>query len=489
MSLKYWEQLIDRAHIKARGRRDLYNQTYVHEFQLDPKWTYKAIEAFVKEEMPEVHLDGGKINEFVDYFHTTIGKSRIKKNIVDNDFKAGAYYADLKADMTGSKRQQGVILEASYYNLVTNPGNTGLNRIAYVREQTEKRIVKYLTALGHRRQKQGNKNRNYLGDHLQFAHGEGINTPTTTVSGVSLGQTALTDMNSAKAGSDLLKKGVENAELIQKVSVTALKDMMYADFEVEVDIDAGTQGDVARFKDEFIIYGAMKIQDSHFASTMDMASDSSSGVGAKYLRAVRKALRDELSAGRITQGDYTSSPKGKKRMKAQVTKQVVASMQKTLKKSPGLVVLGHDALADYKKKERKKVKTRKTKPKVRTQKGTRAKSSSATQRAANPGANPIALKELINAALPEEILERMNPPALRNRTGRFRRSAQVTNVLVGPRGGVEAEYTYMKDPYSTFEPGGAMGGTFRDPRKIIGESVREIAQKLTGNRFIKVRRI
>jgi len=79
MALKYWEQLIDRAHIKAQGRRDLYNQTYVHEFQLDPKWTYKAIEAFVKEEMPEVHLEGGKITEFVDYFHTTIGKSSEEK--------------------------------------------------------------------------------------------------------------------------------------------------------------------------------------------------------------------------------------------------------------------------------------------------------------------------------------------------------------------------------------------------------------------------
>ena len=106
-----------------------------------------------------------------------------------------------------------------------------------------------------------------------------------------------------------------------------------------------------------------------------------------------------------------------------------------------------------------------------------------------PAASPLALKELINAALPEEILDRMGPPALTNRTGRFRRSAQVTNVLVGPRGGVEAEYTYMKDPYATFEPGGAMGSTYRDPRKIIGESVREIATKLTGNKFIKVRRI
>jgi hypothetical protein len=122
--------------------------------------------------------------------------------------------------------------------------------------------------------------------------------------------------------------------------------------------------------------------------------------------------------------------------------------------------------------------------------GGRVTKKTARGAAANtPGASALALKELINAALPEEILDRMGPPALTNRTGRFRRSAQVTNVLVGPRGGVEAEYTYMRDPYSTFEPGGRMGSTFRDPRKIIGESVREIATKLTGNKFIKVRRI
>ena len=491
MAIKYWEDLINRAHIKARGQRDLYNQTYVHEFQLDERWTYESIKAFMYDEEPNFAPTSSDIKQFVDYFHKTISNSRVKKNINDNDFKSGAYYADLKADMTGSKRQQGVILEATYTTLVTNPGNTGLNRIADVRQQTEKRIRKFLKdKIGHTSPKVGgNKYKNYLGDHLQFAHGEGINSPSTTVSGISLGQTALTDMNSAKAGDDLLKKGIQNAELVQKASVTALKDMIYADFEVEIDIDASTQGDVARFKDEFIIYGAMKIQDSHFASTMDMATDSSTGVGAKYLRAVRRAVGKELTAGNITQADYESSPKGKKRMKAQVTKQVVTSMQKTLKKNPGLVVLGHDVLADYKKKTRKKLKTKKTKPKTRTQARSKAKSSKSSGRLNKSGANPLALKELINAALPAEILERMNPPALRNRTGRFRRSAQVTNVLVGPRGGVEAEYTYMKDPYSTFEPGGAMGSTYRDPRKIIGESIREIATKLTGNRFIKVRRI
>lgn len=97
--------------------------------------------------------------------------------------------------------------------------------------------------------------------------------------------------------------------------------------------------------------------------------------------------------------------------------------------------------------------------------------------------------ELINAALSDEILDRMHPPALQNRTGRFRRSAKVTNVLVGPKGGTEIQYTYMKMPYQTFEPGYAQGSTTRDPRKIIGESIREIAQELMGKKFIKVRRV
>lgn len=119
----------------------------------------------------------------------------------------------------------------------------------------------------------------------------------------------------------------------------------------------------------------------------------------------------------------------------------------------------------------------------------KGKSKNKSSRGANTQHNPIALKELINAALPAELLQQMQPPALRNRTGRFRQSAEVTNVLVGPRGGVEAEYTYMRDPYETFEPGGNMGSRNRDPRKLIGGSVREIAMRLTGNKFIRTRRV
>jgi hypothetical protein len=61
--------------------------------------------------------------------------------------------------------------------------------------------------------------------------------------------------------------------------------------------------------------------------------------------------------------------------------------------------------------------------------------------------------------------------------------------MVGPRGGVQVDYTYMKMPYQTFEPGYKQGNTQRDPRKIIGESVRAIAQSIIGDKFLKVRRV
>lgn len=202
-----------------------------------------------------------------------------------------------------------------------------------------------------------------------------------------------------------------------------------------------------------------------------------------------KATKDKKqiakSMGFSTVADFKSSESYSSKVKKEVASRVAKELAKgkTLKqiKAP--------------KKPKATIRKKKFKPKMSVGKALVSKKTlqvrerGQKQKASNQQANPLALKELINAALPEEILERMNPPALRNRTGRFRRSAQVTNVLVGPRGGVEAEYTYMKMPYQTFEPGYAQGSTYRDPRKIIGESVREIAQKLTGNRFIKVRRI
>ena len=107
----------------------------------------------------------------------------------------------------------------------------------------------------------------------------------------------------------------------------------------------------------------------------------------------------------------------------------------------------------------------------------------------NAQRNALSLKELINAQLPSELLNRMHLPRLRNRTGRFRNSAEVVNVTQGPRGGTQIDYTYMRNPYETFEPGGAQGSTYRDPRALIGAAVRDIAMDITGKKFIKTRRV
>lgn len=115
--------------------------------------------------------------------------------------------------------------------------------------------------------------------------------------------------------------------------------------------------------------------------------------------------------------------------------------------------------------------------------GKKAKGAATTQ------PDLLKLKNLINAMLPDELLAQMELPRLRNRTGRFRNSAQVTDIRVGPRGGTEIDYTYQLNPYQTFEPGGAQGSTNRDPRALIGGTIREIAQELMGAKFIKTRRV
>lgn len=102
--------------------------------------------------------------------------------------------------------------------------------------------------------------------------------------------------------------------------------------------------------------------------------------------------------------------------------------------------------------------------------------------------SPIALRNLLNEMLPQMVASKMTPPALQYRTGRFANSARVENVNVGPRGGIDIDYTYMREPYETFEPGNKQGSTRRDPRKIIGASIRELAMGILGRNPTTIRR-
>ena len=102
--------------------------------------------------------------------------------------------------------------------------------------------------------------------------------------------------------------------------------------------------------------------------------------------------------------------------------------------------------------------------------------------------SPIALRNLMNEALPQMVASKMTPPALQFRTGRFANSARVENLNIGPKGGLHIDYTYQRAPYETFEPGGKQGSTQRDPRKIIGASIRELAMGILGRQPTTLRR-
>ena len=101
----------------------------------------------------------------------------------------------------------------------------------------------------------------------------------------------------------------------------------------------------------------------------------------------------------------------------------------------------------------------------------------------------IKLRALLDRLLPKVVASKMIEPRLVYRTGRFAQSVRTENVVIGPRGGIHIDYTYMKYPYQTFEPGFAQGSKYRDPRSIIKESIREIAVTLVGEKFMTIRRV
>jgi hypothetical protein len=149
--------------------------------------------------------------------------------------------------------------------------------------------------------------------------------------------------------------------------------------------------------------------------------------------------------------------------------------------------------AKYKEKERTRARTKQIQKEssktIRKFGGKTKKTRVNTTESMKTADNPLALEALLNASLPQVVASKMTSPALNYRTGRFAQSVEAEDVMVGPRGGLQVNYTYMKNPYQTFEPGFRQGSTYRDPRKIIGESIREIAQSIIGERFLKVRRV
>lgn len=100
----------------------------------------------------------------------------------------------------------------------------------------------------------------------------------------------------------------------------------------------------------------------------------------------------------------------------------------------------------------------------------------------------VSLQQLINDSLQNVISANMGNGGetriLNYKTGRFAASAKVESLSESRAGMITAFYSYMKNPYQTFEPGYRQGSPqTRDPKLLIAKSIREIAATKVGNRL------
>lgn len=92
------------------------------------------------------------------------------------------------------------------------------------------------------------------------------------------------------------------------------------------------------------------------------------------------------------------------------------------------------------------------------------------------------LENLMRPMLLDTIIKNMQRPNLRYQTGRFAESVKL-NKIVNKDGALNIFLTYMRYPYATFERGGKQGNKGYYPSRLIDQSVKEIAIKLTKARF------
>ena len=89
-------------------------------------------------------------------------------------------------------------------------------------------------------------------------------------------------------------------------------------------------------------------------------------------------------------------------------------------------------------------------------------------------------RAFVNSRLSKTVANNMGRPGLENQTGRFARSAQVTNAMaVGNQ--VHMDYTY-NPLYRVFEGGDQYTASY-DPRPLIESSIRELAAAKLETRF------
>ena len=97
-----------------------------------------------------------------------------------------------------------------------------------------------------------------------------------------------------------------------------------------------------------------------------------------------------------------------------------------------------------------------------------------------------ALIGIINEKLPQTVRKKMGAPRLESQTGRFAQTVKMMEAGRTSQGYISLGYTYAKNPYQVFETGtgkAPWATPERDPRRLIDQSIREVAAGLALGRF------
>lgn len=102
--------------------------------------------------------------------------------------------------------------------------------------------------------------------------------------------------------------------------------------------------------------------------------------------------------------------------------------------------------------------------------------------------NILNLQNILNMNLHDQIKINMGKgdsrTILNYRTGRFAKSAHVTTIVQSRNEAFNIFYTYMRSPYDVFLPGAShLSKPGRDPRRIIGMSIRQLMSRIVANNF------
>jgi len=165
-------------------------------------------------------------------------------------------------------------------------------------------------------------------------------------------------------------------------------------------------------------------------------------------------------------------------------KKTIKKALKPFEKATGATVKMEDTKVKGKK-SKAALKVAGTATRGRAKKQSLQKQNIRQQRTAKAQFSQTAMLAVINARLPQAIIDNMGPPALSNRTGRFAASVRVINIIQTPQGFPSIGYTYRKSPYATFEQGGKQGSIDLDPRKLIDKTIREIAVEQVGRLYTR----